>query len=627
MSFPALSAAVATAARSAGAATHADVTEGELLRTYARSRAEAPFADLVRRLGPMVLGVCRRVAGDRHLADDAFQAAFAVLARRAGDVRPAEAVRAWLYGVAVRTAREARAVSARRLVREVPMPAVPDRAHESIHERDADALAILDQEIADLPEHLRSAVVICELDGMSRKDAAKRLGVVEGTLSSRLAKAQAPGREAAEAGRFSPGGGAGGPGTRHGLAPAGRANLRARLIHRATIPAVAALTHGALRIMYFQKLTVGIAFGLVLAAAYAAAQFAVPIAVAQDPPKPPVLLVLRESPSEGKKAPPAAKPVGQGRLLVWKETQHVFLTPDGREDGTLPNHPDKRIVRDLTLSPDGTRVALVSQDDPPTDNQGHQRYHIFVRTTDGKGDGKSIAVNAMNVCWTEDGKSLIAAEYVPPDDARTGGIPHWTIDPATGEKTRLDVPKSAHVFAVMPDGKAFVAALYDFDSKKVHLALVSRDGKDMTRLCELHTEGSNPRPSPDGARILFQDYDHPSEKPEKDMPRLQRLYVYDLKAKTRARLEEVPLNALLRGYAWSPDAKRIAYIWKQVQPGVPLTYGIDINDPEKNLNPKAQTETESHLVVCDATGKNPKTLLTVKAPSAPQVTIEGVDWR
>ena len=227
----------------------------------------------------------------------------------------------------------------------------------------------------------------------------------------------------------------------------------------------------------------------------------------------------------------------------------------------------------------------------------------------------------MNVCWTEDGKSLIAAEYVPLDDARTGGIPHWTIDPATGEKTRLDVPKSAHVFAVMPDGKAFVAALYDFDAKKVQLALVSRDGKDMTSLCELHTEGSDPRPSPDGARILFQDYD-PSEKPEKDMPRLQRLYVYDLKAKTRARLEEVPLNALLLGYAWSPDAKRIAYIWKQVQPGVPLTYGIDINDPEKKLNPKTQTETESHLVVCDATGKNPKTLVTVKAPSAPQVTIE-----
>ena len=469
--------------------------------------------------------------------------------------------------------------------------------------------------------------MICEIDGVSRKDAAKRLGLAEGTLSSRLAKARKLlAQRLRKRGVSFPAA---------GLAVLAEATVSTRLAAQTSAlisstaplsPAVAALTHGALRTMYFQKLTIGTAFGLVLAAVYAAAQFAVPTVVAKDPPNPPVLLVLRESPSEGKKAPPAAKPVGQGRLLVWKETKHVFLTPDGREQGTLPNHPDKRIVRDLTLSPDGTRVALVSQDDPPTDNQGHQRYHIFVRTTDGKGDGKSIAINAMNVCWTEDGKSLIAAEYVPPDDARTGGIPHWTIDPATGEKTRLDVPKSAHVFAVMPDGRAFVAALYDFDAKKVHLALVSRDGKVMTSLCELHTEGSNPRPSPDGARILFQDYDT-SEKTEKDMPRLQRLYVYDLKTKTRARLEEVPLNALLRGYAWSPDAKRVAYIWKQVQPGVPLTYGIDINDPEKKLNPKAQTETESHLVVCDATGKNPKTLLTVKAPSAPQVTIEGMDWR
>src|SRR5262245_49009211 len=173
MSFPALSAAVATAARSAGAPPLADVTDGELLRSYARTRAEAPFADLVHRLGPMVLGICRRVSGDRHIADDAFQAAFAVLARRAGDVRPPEAVRGWLYGVAVRTAREARSVSARRLAREVPMPTIPDRAQEPVPERDVDALTILDEELAELPEHLRAAVVLCELDGVSRKDAAK----------------------------------------------------------------------------------------------------------------------------------------------------------------------------------------------------------------------------------------------------------------------------------------------------------------------------------------------------------------------------------------------------------------------------------------------------------------------
>jgi DNA-directed RNA polymerase specialized sigma24 family protein len=160
MRFPALSAIVA---RSMNVSSVDGTTDGELLRRFVRTRDEPAFAVLVRRLGPMVLGVCRRVSNDRHLAEDAFQATFAVLARRAADVRPAGAVRAWLFGVAVRTARGVRAVSAHRLAREVPMAAVPDRAAEAVVMLDADVLCALDLEIAALPEHLRAAVVLCEL--------------------------------------------------------------------------------------------------------------------------------------------------------------------------------------------------------------------------------------------------------------------------------------------------------------------------------------------------------------------------------------------------------------------------------------------------------------------------------
>ena len=122
-------------------------TDGQLLTRFVRLRDEAAFGELVRRLGPRVLGVCRRVTGDSHLAEDAFQAAFLVLARRAADVRPAEAVRGWLYGVAVRVAREARAVSARRRAREVSVPTVPDSPTTAEEPIDPDALAVIEEEI------------------------------------------------------------------------------------------------------------------------------------------------------------------------------------------------------------------------------------------------------------------------------------------------------------------------------------------------------------------------------------------------------------------------------------------------------------------------------------------------
>ena len=86
------------------------LTDGQLLEQYTRDRDGAAFAALVARHGPMVLGVCRRVIGDPHDADDAFQATFLVLARRADAVRPRDRVGNFLYGVAVRTAREARSV-------------------------------------------------------------------------------------------------------------------------------------------------------------------------------------------------------------------------------------------------------------------------------------------------------------------------------------------------------------------------------------------------------------------------------------------------------------------------------------------------------------------------------------
>jgi RNA polymerase sigma factor (sigma-70 family) len=190
MSRFALNRIAARAARSAEQSASSDRSDGELLMRFLRERDEAAFAELVSRLGPMVLGTCRRIVRDAHLAEDAFQAAFVVLARRASDVRLRDGVRGWMYGVAVRTALRARSVFVRQTAHELASPALPEHPAPLQGPLDYDLLRVLDEEVSALPEALRSVVVLCELDGLSRKEAAVRLGIPEGTVSSRLAAAR-----------------------------------------------------------------------------------------------------------------------------------------------------------------------------------------------------------------------------------------------------------------------------------------------------------------------------------------------------------------------------------------------------------------------------------------------------
>jgi RNA polymerase sigma factor (sigma-70 family) len=161
------------------------LSDRQLLAHFNGARDEAAFAALVRRHGPMVLGVCRRVLGDFHDAEDAFQATFLVLARKAASLVVGDSLGCWLYGVAYRTAAQARALGARRRSRERPMNDVP---HPQVPPAEPlDWLPLLDRELSLLPEKYRAAIVLCDLEGRTRRDAARLLKVPEGTLSSRLA--------------------------------------------------------------------------------------------------------------------------------------------------------------------------------------------------------------------------------------------------------------------------------------------------------------------------------------------------------------------------------------------------------------------------------------------------------
>jgi len=169
------------------------LSDEELLERFVAGEdeaAEAAFGALVNRHGAMVLGVCRRVLGNRHAAEDAFQATFLVLARKAAAIARREQLASWLHGVARRAALDARARAARQKASEKRLGAMlsvepPDQTLTS------ELRAILDEELGRLPERHRAAIVLCELEGLSRREAAGRLGVTEGTLSSRLARAKA----------------------------------------------------------------------------------------------------------------------------------------------------------------------------------------------------------------------------------------------------------------------------------------------------------------------------------------------------------------------------------------------------------------------------------------------------
>src|SRR5436190_6933311 len=166
-----------------------DTTDGQLLEHYLARRDETAFEALLRRHGPMVLGVCRRVLRHEQDAEDAFQATFVVFARKATTIWPRDMVANWLFGVAYRTALGAKTAIARRRLKERqvnPMRPTDDSASHLWH----DLQPLLDEELNHLPNKYRVPIVLCDLEGKSRQEAARQLGWLPGTLSGRLARAR-----------------------------------------------------------------------------------------------------------------------------------------------------------------------------------------------------------------------------------------------------------------------------------------------------------------------------------------------------------------------------------------------------------------------------------------------------
>jgi RNA polymerase sigma factor (sigma-70 family) len=168
-----------------------ELTDRDLLQRYALEGDESAFAVLLGRHGPMVLRVCRGVLENEHDAEDAFQAAFLVLARKAGAVGWQESVAGWLQDVAYRVARKARTTSARRRCHEAQAAEEQFAASSLVEASLRETQALLDEELARLPARYRGPVVLCYLEGTTQEEAARRSGWSLSTLKRRLRRGTA----------------------------------------------------------------------------------------------------------------------------------------------------------------------------------------------------------------------------------------------------------------------------------------------------------------------------------------------------------------------------------------------------------------------------------------------------
>jgi RNA polymerase sigma factor (sigma-70 family) len=384
-----------------GAGTLAGLGDGPLLERFIARRDEAAFEELIARHGPVVLAICRRWLDDPRDIEDAFQATFLILVQKAAALRDRNALSSWLYGVALRVVRRARANAARRRARESPIAGEPaDRTRALEPCAEDEVLAAVDEEIRRLPENQQLAVTLCLREGYTHEAAASQLGWPLGTVKSRIAAARQTLTRRL---------------TRRGLAPSGvvaglklggassaispqlvrltletaRASLASPGIPAAgTSATITGLIREVLRAMLAARIRSAALVVLALGAlAWAAPALlgARPAGKAHTESRPRAAPIAAAPPSRPPKVdrygdplpPGAAMRLGTVRFRQASHLKHIAYSPDGQlvvtedeqdilvvrdtRDGKLLRRIDFGIegVFDFTFSPDGTSIATV----------------------------------------------------------------------------------------------------------------------------------------------------------------------------------------------------------------------------------------------------------------------------
>jgi RNA polymerase sigma factor (sigma-70 family) len=622
----------------------AGLTDGQLLEDYISRRDKAALAALVQRHGPMVWGVCRRVLSNYHDAEDAFQATFLVLVRRAASIASPVLLANWLYGVAHQTAMKARATAAKRKGRERQVAVMPEPA---VVDQDLwnDLQPLLDQELSRLPDMYRVVIVLCDLDGKTRKEAARQLGLPEGTVGSRLARARV-----LLAKRL----------TDRGVKLSGEA-LAAVLVQNvasagvptsvvsSTISAaslfatgqmaakgaisvkIAALTEGVLKAMLISKLKIATVVLLVVVLIGVGAGIGVRTqkALAEGQPNAPKTPPATEKktkradkqaeqPKEDllPRGPYTTEPTGPNKILVAREGILALIDPDGKNDRKVGEKAT--MIVHAGLSPDGKKVAaLIQMPHVPGDGV---KLKLHIRGLEKNDPWTDLGVECRSFAWSADGTEIACSNctdefYLKLMDGPNRKSPeatHFVVNVATKKKTDLKLSADHVITDWSRDGKFFLTTSVDGPpgaaEKTVRVYLMNRDGTEHKAL----TDGKQPamfgKLSPDGKRVLFSTLTAPDDKKPSKLGLV--LAVLDIAGGKVIQVEE---SGDIYSYSWSPDAKQIAYAWRESHEG-----------EFKDLLDK---EHKCYLVVCDQDGKNRKTIASETGRSPATIAIALDNWR
>jgi RNA polymerase sigma factor (sigma-70 family) len=485
--------------RDAAVRAAGDTADAVLLERFARQHDEDAFAVLVCRHGPLVLGICRGVLRDVHDAEDAFQATFLVLVRKAGSIQPRAPLAHWLHGVAYRIAVRARKLAARRRARERPgVESVPAKACGGTEHEPRPALH---DEINRLPDKYRAPVVLCYLQGKTNEEAARQLAWPVGTVKSRLTRARALLRGRLErrglvlsAGLLT----TAWPESASAAVPAAlmKATLTAGLsvargeatVAGAASASVAVLTQGALKSMLLSKLTFA---GTVL----------VGIAVAGTA----TMAMTRSVPGEGAKDYQRGQPA---QYLVQERAENLAVrgTPPEREKHELPGVPcHTGLVFGVAFSPDGKLLAVAGED------KTIKLVDMATRQVRRSMAGHSERV--WSVAFDPRGSLLVSGsgEYRRPTEP--GEVKLW--DVTTGKETTWDAKTAEEkiwfrghrelLFSVAyaPDGRTVASGSWD---KTVKLWEVAT-GRELATFAGHQGEVRGVAYTPDSALLVSGSFD------------------------------------------------------------------------------------------------------------------------